>query len=415
MADQAFRIAFNGKAVDDAFYGDVVSVRVEEGVGMATTAQLRLATRHGDEGAWSYVEDKRLTLFTPLSVAVGFTGGGGLAGALGAAAGALGGGGGGNDGLEPVFDGYVTAVHVRLGSQPGETSIDVSGMDTSVLMSLEEKVAIHKDMSDSEIVLKIVGAYKVQVQADQTPTVHQERDTTIVQRGSDIQFVRDLARLNGMEFYFETDRTSGNVVAYFRAPQLQGTPQPDLAIQFGDESNLRRFEARMNGLRPLAVTAGQVDIKANSPNTAQVTGSQLAALGSKDANVLIGRALGSLVTPKAAQAQMLVLGPPTSNATEQQTIVQAVRDEASWLITAEGEINSEAYQRVLRPHRLVLVKGACTPYSGKYYVTRVVHELSGDGSYTQSFEARRNARDLDGSEKFGGAGLGLPVPGGIAQ
>jgi hypothetical protein len=37
--------------------------------------------------------------------------------------------------------------------------------------------------------------------------------------------------------------------------------------------------------------------------------------------------------------------------------------------------------------------------------------LTGDGSFTQSFEARRNARDLDGSEQFGASGLGLPIPG----
>jgi phage protein D len=108
---------------------------------------------------------------------------------------------------------------------------------------------------------------------------------------------------------------------------------------------------------------------------------------------------------------MLVLGPPTSDATELRTIAQAVCDEAAWFITAEGEINSDAYQSVLRPHRLVLVKGAGKPFSGKYYVTRVVHQLMGDGTYAQRFEARRNARDVDESEQFGGGGLGRPIPG----
>ena len=60
----------------------------------------------------------------------------------------------------------------------------------------------------------------------------------------------------------------------------------------------------------------------------------------------------------------------------------------------------------------VAAERAFTCSSGKYYVTRVAHELKGDGSYKQHFEARRNARDLDGSEQFGGGGgLGLPIPG----
>ena len=147
-----------------------------------------------------------------------------------------------------------------------------------------------------------------------------------------------------------------------------------------------------------------MDIKANSPNSAQVSDTALTKLGASDANTLIGGPLGSLVTPKDAPAQMLVLGTPTSDATELQTIAQAVRDEAGWLINATGEINSDAYQAVLRPHRLVLVKGAGTAFSGKYYVTRVKHEVKADGSYAQMFEARRNARDVDGSEQFGGGG-----------
>src|SRR5205085_962997 len=166
-----------------------------------------------------------------------------------------------------------------------------------------------------------------------------------------------------------------------------------------------------SALRPLNVKSAQMDVNANSPNSVQVGDSLLSKLGDKDSNGLIGGPLGNLVTPKDAPAQILVPGTPTSDATEMQALAQSVRDEASWFITASGEINSDAYQHVLLPHRLVLVKGAGKPYSGKYYVTRVVHELKNDGSYVQKFEARRNARDLDGSEQFGGGGGGLPIPG----
>jgi phage protein D len=406
MANKAYQIAFSGTAVDESFYGDVVSLTVEENTGAANTFHLQIALRLQDDGSWTYLDDDRLALFNAVTVQVGFTDGGGLA----AAVGSLLGGSDSNDGLKTVFDGYITNVDVDLGSESDNAFIKVSGMDTSVLMSLEEKIATWLNMADSDIVQQIVSAYGVAVQADTTTTVHQEDNTTIVQRGTDIQFVRDLAQKNGMEFYFETDDT-GTVNAYFRAPQLSDTPQPDLAIQFGDQSNLKSFSAHMSGQRPLNVKAAQMDVTANSANTAQVSDTQLNKLGDKDANSLIGGPLGSLVTPKDATAQMLVLGPPTSDATEMQTIVQAVRDEAGWLIAAHGEINSDAYQSVLRPHRLVLVKGAGTTYSGKYYVTKVVHEMNHEGDYIQRFEARRNARDLDGSEQFGSSSAGLAIPG----
>jgi phage protein D len=406
MPQKAYQVFFDGEAAPEEFYGDVESLVVEENTTAAGVLRLRLATTLGDDGSWSYLEDDRLALFSRIKVSVGFLAGGGLAGALGGIT-----GGGGNDGLSPVFDGYVTATDVTIGSDTGSGHLEISAMDTSVLMSLEEKTARWPDLADSDIVEQILRGYGVETRIDATPTTHQENDTTIVQRGTDIQFVRDLARKNGLEFFFETDADSDTVVAHWRAPDLEGKPQPDLAIRFGDASNLRSFTARLSGQRPLTVKTQQIDVKANGVNAAQAADTQRAKLGDKDLNALAGGPLNSLVTPRQAQAQMLVLGPPTSDATELQTIAQAVRDEAAWLIAASGEINSDAYAAVLRPHRLVLIKGAGTPYSGKYYVTRVVHDLGGDGSYIQRFEARRNARDLDGSEEFGGTDLGVSLPG----
>jgi phage protein D len=406
MADKAYQITLDGDAVDDAFYDDVVSLTVDESTTDPTSFHLRLATSKRDDGSWPHLDDPRFALFNPVSIQIGFTGGGGVLEALGNLL-----SGGGNDGLEPVFDGYITGVEVTLGSEPDNAFIDVSGMDACVLMSLEEKIATWKDLADSDIVKQIVGGgYGLTIQVDATPTVHQQNDTTIVQRGTDLQFVRELARRNGLEFYVETDKASESVIAYLRTPQVDGTPQPDLAIQFGDDSNLRRFTVRLSGQRPLSVRAEQIDVKTNRPNRAQVSATQLATLGADDADVLIGGPLASLVTPKDARAQTLVLGPPTSDPTELQTLAQSVRDEASWLISAEGEVNGDAYGCALRPRRPVLVKGAGI-YDGRYYVTRVRHELVGDGTYTQAFEARRNARDVDGSEPFGDDGLAAAVAG----
>ena len=92
-------------------------------------------------------------------------------------------------------------------------------------------------------------------------------------------------------------------------------------------------------------------------------------------------------------------------------MAQAARDEAGWFMSATGEINCDAYGFILRPRRTVLVKGAGSLYSGMYYVTRVTHKMTNDGRYKQTFEARRNAIGLDGSEEFGGDGLGLSLPG----
>jgi phage protein D len=405
VADLAYQIELGGKAVEDDFYGEVLALTVAENTDTASTLRLRLLIELKDDGSWTYLDDDRLAPFAKVKVSIGYTGGGGLAGALGGL------GGGGDSGLEPVFEGYFTAVEVVVGVDPGGNILDLSGMDTSVLLGLEEKVATWPNLADSDIVTQILGKYSVTPNVDSTPTTHQENDVTIVQRATDLQFVRELARKNGLEFYFESPKQGGGANAYFRAPKLDGTPQPDLAVLFGDDSNLVSFSARLSAVRPLNVKAQQLDVKSNSVNLEQVGDTQLDKLGAKDANDLLGGALGALVTPADAPAQMLLLGPPTSDSTELNALAQAARDEAGWLITAKGEVNTEAYQEVLRPHRLVLVKGVGAAFSGAYYVTRVVHELESAGSYTQKFEARRNARDLKGNESFGGSGSSLAIPG----
>jgi len=398
VTTKAYQIIFDREAAGDDFYGSVAQLTVEESTDAAGRFQLQLNTLLRSDGTWDFLDDDRLALFTHVSIKIGVA--------------AHNGHGDDREGFHPVFDGYITSVNLNLGSEPGQTTIDVSGMDPSILMSLEEKIVAWPGLSDSQIAQQIVGAYGLDIQADDTPTVHDADVTTVLQRGTDIQFVRDLAARNGYEFYFETDGDSGRTAAYFRAPRLQDTTQRDLAIQFRGSSNLRNFTARISGQRPLTVKSVQMDIGTNDAQVAQVNSTTLTKLGASDAQTLIGTPLSRLVRPREAAAQMLVLGSPTSINTELQSLARAVYDEASWFITAGGEINNEAYQAILRPRRLVLVKGAGKQYSGRYYVTRVVHQVRADGEYTQSFEARRNARDVDGTEHFEQGGRGVALMGG---
>jgi phage protein D len=280
-----------------------------------------------------------------------------------------------------------------------------------VLLTLEEKTVSWPNQADSDIVQQIVSDYGFNVQAEDTSPVHTDDETTIVQRGSDAQFIRGLARRNGYEFYFRKDADSGDVGCYFGPPRLGGSPQPDLAVQFGDDSNLSYFEVEMSGLRPLAVNVQQVDPHDQTASSGDASQSDLDSLGASGLSDLISDKLNALITPAQQQGQMLLLAQPTADQSELDAVAQAVRDQADWFIKARGEINGAAYGAVLRAGRLVIVKGAGAQFSGKYYVTRVRHVLKNDGSYKQAFDARRNARDLGGSEQFGGglaSSLGVP-------
>lgn len=407
MADFAYQLLFAGEAAGDELYDDVLELTVETRGADPSTVRLKLATTLDEDGDWTHLGDDRWALFAPLTIRLGYLAGEGLAGAL---SGALG-GGGGNDGLVTLFTGYVSGVELSLGSEPGQTVLTVMAVDPSLLLGLEEKVAVWSNVTDSDVIEQIAGSYGLDTDVEATATTHEENETVLVQRSTDLQFLRTLARRNGFEFAFEPDPDSGDPVAHCTAPQLDDTPQPDLAIQFGEESNLARFGVTVDGRRPLNVKVTQTDMHAKSANTAQVTSISLTELGADDLDALAGDAIDRLATPQDAASQLLLLGPPTSDTTELQALAQAARDEAGWFMTATGEVNCDAYGAVLRPRRTVLVKGAGDLYSGTWYVTRVTHTITSDGRYRQTFDAKRNARGLTGNEPFGGDGLSLPLPG----
>ena len=84
---------------------------------------------------------------------------------------------------------------------------------------------------------------------------------------------------------------------------------------------------------------------------------------------------------------------------EMAALCQGLYDEGAWFVTAEGEVETDAYEHVLRPWRLVTIKGVGETYSGAYYVTYVQHTFTPDG-YSQSFKARRNGLLPTGEEAF---------------
>ncbi len=283
MSDKQCKIVLNGMSASQELGPDLVSLTVTENTNMATTLTLRLATKPDDKGAWTYLEDARFDPFTKISVKLGFASGGGLAGALGAAASALG-GGGGNDGLEPIFDGYITSVHLSLGSEPDEAHVEVSATDTCVLLSLEEKIPPGRTCPTVTLLnrLSVPTASPCRRtrrrQCTRNPTPPSLSEAPIF---SSCASARRSMAWNSIS---RRTRKVVKLLVFFAQPQLDGAPQSDLAIQFGDQSNLRNFSARLVGQRPLNVKIEQLDVKANSANIGQASDTQLNKLGATDAN-----------------------------------------------------------------------------------------------------------------------------------
>ncbi|NIM18179.1 MAG: hypothetical protein GTO45_32765, partial [Candidatus Aminicenantes bacterium] len=230
MKNEILVIEIDGQEYED-IYLDIVSVEAEEAEQLAGVFNIRLAIGQESDGTWDWIDDPRLKPWNKVSISAGFP----------------------NNVIE-VITGYITQVRPYFDDELSQCYIDVRGMDASVLMNTVEKIKDWPNKKDSDIARQIFTGYGLTAEVKNTKIVHDEKISTIMQRETDICFLRRLARRNGFECFVR------NTTGYFRPPQLQGKPLKTLAVQFGEESNLAYFSAQVNALQPTNVEMNQVDL-----------------------------------------------------------------------------------------------------------------------------------------------------------
>ncbi len=293
------------------------------------------------------------------------------------------------DNVIKVINGYITHLKPYFAQQITDSYLEVRGMDASVLMDREEKLKDWPNRKDSDIASEIFTDYGLTPEAEDTSAVHDESVSTIIQRESDIKFLKRLAKRNGYDCFVQ------NSTGYFRRPVLNGTPQKILAVHFGNETNLCFFQAGLNALRPTIVEMYQIDSMSKEIRSVTIDSMEQRQLG---------RTLSSELIPSGVQpTERYVKHAAAYNQQEMEALCQALYDKAEWLLEAEGEIISNIYQEVLKARELVTIKGVGRIYSGVYYVTNVRHSFTRDG-YAQHFKARKNALSPDGTENWGESG-----------
>lgn len=361
----AATILIEDEAAPDLFLS-LMQLEVEEDHRLAGSFRVKLAINRGGDGLWTFLEDERIKPWAKITISVNVA-----------------------DEDEEIITGYVTQLKPHIAPEENGSYLEIWGMDPSCLMSLEEKIKAWPNMSDSDIAGQVFAEYSLTPEVDDTGVIHDEAIATIMQRDTDIQFLKRLARRNGFECF-----VSG-VKGYFRKPVLDGDPLPVLAAHFGAETNLINFDAKLNSLRPTKVEMHQIDIVGKQTQDAVAEAGEQEQLGRDRAE--------SLAAPNGLVARTHVRQAVAVNQPEMENLCRAMFDEAEWLIEASGEVESVLYGAVLRTRSLLPIKGVGEVFSGSYYVTHVKHSFQSD-NYKQQFKARRNALAPTGDEDFGGAG-----------
>ncbi|MCP4707749.1 MAG: phage late control D family protein [Planctomycetes bacterium] len=294
--------------------------------------------------------------------------------------------------MENIFSGYITHVKPDFDPDPTQCTLEIWCMDESILMDREEKLKDWPNKKDSDIAIEIFNQFGFTPDVEDTEVVHDEALSTIIQRETDMQFLKRLALRNGFECYMD------GTTACFKSPAADADPQPVLAIHFGHETNVVSFAIELNALLPTNLAMSQIDRSSKEILNAAAENSQQTTLGSIDA---VGLLAAGMNPGQTYIGMNVVTGRP-----EMAALCQGLFHQAEWFIIGQGEINGNRYGHVLKPRGTVTIKGVGETYSGVYYVNHVTHMFSPDG-YSQRFKVKRNGIMLTGSEDFSGNGGGL--------
>ena len=364
MEHESFAIEIEGDEASD-LYPDLLTLEVELDQCLASMFRLRLAIRRQSDGAWSHVDDERLRVWKRVQILAGF-----------------------ESGTEELITGYVTHVKPFFEPDPADCSLVIWGMDESVLLDREEKLKDWPNKKDSDVAREIFRLYGFDLSGiEDTEVIHDEVISTIIQRETDMQFLKRLALRNGYVCYVENGK------AFFRPPQVDAEPQPVLAVHFGNETNVERLRIEVNALTPAHVAMSQVDPASKEVLEAAAQSSRQPALGEIAGEGL----LAAGISPGHVQVAMNA----TTGAPEMASLCQGLFHRAEWFVTAEGEVLSSHYGHVLKPRLPVTVKGVSETHSGVYFVCHVTHSFD-PGGYNQHFKARRNGLLPTGAEDFAG-------------
>jgi len=368
MPAEIVYVEIDGEEIDDV-YPDLVSVEVELDDELAGMFRLHIAISLQSDGDWTHLDDERFQVWKPVVINAGF-----------------------DEASEELISGYITHVRPSFDPDPTRVVMEIWGMDKSVLMDREEKLKDWPNKKDSDIASEIFGLYGLTAEVEDTSVVHDEALSTVIQRETDIQFLKRLALRNGYECYVQGD------TGYFQQPQIDADPQPVLAAHFGTQTSLTKFDIEVNALSPSNVGMFQVDRSTKETIEVTVDSSSLTALGETDVSGILSLGL--------EPALNFVSSNGAGSNPEMTALCQGLFHRAEWFVTADGEVDANLYGHILLPRGTVTIKGIGETHSGVYYVSHVNHVFY-SGGYIQKIKVKRNGLLPIGNENFDADSGGL--------
>lgn len=281
-----------------------------------------------------------------------------------------------------IMDGFITRQDLQSSSEPGQSTLTITGDDLTVAMDLVEFIVPYPGMSDDVQVGLILAKYAFlgivpQVLPPFIPTVSTPTDCFDTQNGTDLAYIRSLASRNGYSFYIEPGPLPGQNIAYFGPEIRNPVPQPALSVNMDAHTNVDSLNFSSDGLQKQVEIINILD---------PVTGRIPISVPMPEINVF-KPPLGLRPLPPAKIRYSRDSAGMDLTQAIRQAIAKGVDSAAS--ITGSGSLDVLRYGRILHSRSLVGVRGAGVSYDGLYYVDSVTHTIK-KGEYKQNFSLSRD-------------------------
>jgi hypothetical protein len=380
------QLSVAGTAVPEAFYDAIQQLDIEESSEQPGALLLRLPVNRTSVGDLQFVGDGTFEPMTSVSLTV-----------TPAKSGQA----------QCIFDGYVLSWRLHLDRASASSTIDIWAQDASWLMNIDDVVTEWSGLTDGEVANAIFSSYgftPADGNTDSDSPSHTPDGHTLLQRATDLQFLRGLARRGGKLCRVACTDTPGVRTGYFVVPAVADQPAATISLLDPDSWTVETLDFDWDVMRPTEADASQIDLTQSSDTGADVstTDSGLAPLDGRDYPTYLGQSSTLLLT---ASADLPELGQRTA----------AVLTESGFFSRCTGEADADRIGTILRVGDVVIIEGAGSIQSGNWLVWNVRHRFSLD-SWKMNFTLVRNAMGPAGAGGTLGSLAGaLAGPGGAAS
>lgn len=373
-----YKVWLDGKAVDAQFYAMIETITVEQGIDLATAAQIDLEMCVDKNGKWTGPGAAYAKTWQRMRIEVRNQ----------------------SSTWVPLIDGPVVSWDADMSGEPGQSIFTLVAHDDTEVLNVVAEYETFEDQTDEDVIREMfdrAGDVIESLDIDSPPDQPDDRPLKHIKRGTEMDMLRSIADPYDLHVYVVPGKVGKSKAFVKRLPTKNTSNLPVLQLN-GPDRNVENFHASNAVAKAMRYKGLQLDIDNVSFDSAVVSkwtsdddptdddandGDDVA----DDPVALLGKepAIDSLDNLGTE-----ILSPYVSAFRDVKELVQRWQQRSSYTITATGAVRYGCYDGVLRAYDIVGVTGVSERLCTNFIVREVCHTLS-RSEYRQEFTLMTNA------------------------